>query len=160
MRDTVVLAGREYPITNVKLHLPVQGDSAMMYLRVDTDAQGGSFALWDIELACLEDIDKLDGQRIHVRPGGETYDDDTLGTDILGADSFTDMNFWYTDGDGYSYGDILIDFKRIEGRTYRVHCEFTLTESEQDLDELLPEDFSVTATADFTVIVDQENPME
>ena len=163
MNSTVTLHGASYPVTEAELHLPVVDDMRLIYMMVTSDSVAGGFALWEIELALLEKIDDLDGKRIHVRPNGETYDDDTLGTDIIGSDSFTDLNYWNTHGQaipGYCYGDILVDFKRIEGRTYRVRAEMTLTESDEDPEDLSSEDYNVTGSADFVVTVDEQNPTE
>ena len=41
-----------------------------------------------------------------------------------------------------------------------MHCEFTLTESDEDPWELQPEDFNICASADFSVEVDEINPMD
>ena len=161
MVDMIKLRGKSYPITKMDLHLPEVSDVRMMYMRVDTGADIGGFALWDIELALLNNIEELDGKRIHIMPDGETYEDDTLGTDIIGA--MTDANYWSANSmeyEDYFYGDILVDFRRIEGRIYRVHVEMTLTESEEEPEDLSPEDYNISATADFTVTVDEINPME
>jgi len=163
MHGSVTLEDTTSAIMNAELHLPVVDEIRMMYMSVGTDPIAGGFRLREIELALLEDIDQLDGKRIHVRPNGETYDDDTLGTDIIGADILTDSNCWCTDGldyETYSFGDILVDFHRIEGRTYRVHVEMTLTDSEEDRADLAPEDFRFTGSADFTVTVDEQDPMD
>ena len=160
MQGTVTLLCENYPISRTKLHLPLVDDMRMMYMMVETDTEAGGFALWEIELALLENIYDLDGKRIHVKPDGQTYDDDTLGTDIIGADNFTDLNYWSTEEDGYCYGDILVDFTRLEGRKYKVHVEISLTESDEDPEDLSPEDYNINGSADFIVTVDEENPTE
>lgn len=160
MQNTITLNGKSYPTENVELHLPVVDETRLLYMAVESETEAGGFGLWEIELALLDDIDDLDCKRIHVRPDGETYDDDTLGTDIIGADMFTDLNYWSAGDDGYCYGDILVDFKRIEGRTYHVHVECALTDSDEDPEDLSPEDFQHTGSADFIVTVDEENPTE
>ena len=162
MDDNILILDRTTRlIDKLQLHIPAAGGARVMYLLADSDSDIGGFALWDIELACLENLDDLYGKRIHIKPNGEAYPDDTLGTDILGA--MTDGNYWSTRSDhldDYSYGDILVDFKRIKGRQYHVHVELTLTDSDEDPEDLSPEDFDVHASADFTVTVDEENPME
>ena len=160
MKNSMQVLGKNYDIAKTDIHLPVMDEVRMMYMSVLTASGTEGFGLCEIELALLEDIDELDGRRMHIRPNGETYDDDTLGTDIIGADMLTDLNCWHTFDGSYSYGDILVDFKRIEGRTYRVHVEMTLTESEEEPEDLSPEDYNILATADFTVTVDEINPME
>jgi hypothetical protein len=157
---TVTLNQQEYPVSEVELHLPLDAGVRMMYLGVVTDSEAGGFGLWDVELAMLEDIDGLDGGRIHVKPDGECYDDDTLGTDMVGAYETSDLNYWGAKGKSYCYGEILVDFKRIEGRKYTVHFECTLTDSENDSDDLLPEDYQYKGSADFTVEVDEKDPYD
>jgi len=161
LQNTMTLKGSESPIVEIELHLPRVDDVHMLYLRVSSGSSLGGFALWDIELSLLDNIEDLDGRRIHVMPNSETYEDDTLGTDIIGA--MTDANYWSTCPHGqtdYIYGDILVDFKQVEGRTYQVHIEMTLADSDDDPDELSPDEFNIIGGADFVVSIDEENPME
>ena len=161
MQNTMILQGLESPISEIELHLPRVDNVHMLYLRVSSGSTLGGFALWDIELSLLDNIEDLDGRRIHIMPDGETYEDDTLGTDIIGA--MTDANYWSTYPHGetdYVYGDILVDFKRIEGKTYQVHVEMTLADPDEDPDELSPDEFNMTGSADFVVTIDEINPME
>ena len=156
----MTIDGVNYEINNVELHLPVDDDVRFLYMLACTDSETEGFGLWEIELALLGNIDDLDGKRIHIKPNGENYDDDTLGTDIIGADMITDLNYLNTPDACYSYGDIMVDFKRIEYRTYQIHIEMTLTESEEDPEDLSPEDYNITGSADFLVNVDENNPTE
>jgi hypothetical protein len=158
MHGIITLQGVEYPVDSVELHLPEIDETRMMYLSVSTKTGANmSFNLWDVEIALLENIDDLDGKRIHLHPDGESYEDDTLGADIIGA--MTDANYWFTSDGGYVYGDILIDFKRIKGQIYRVTAEISLADSDEDPEDLSPEDFSYHASLDFMVTVDEKNPM-
>jgi hypothetical protein len=158
MEGIVTLQDIGYPIDSVELHLPTVDDTRMMYLSVSTETGASmSFNLWDIELALLENIDELDGKRIHLYPNGESYEDDTLGADIIGA--MTDANYWFTNGNSYVYGEILMDFKRIRGQTYRITAAITLADSAEDPEDLSPEDFSYHAELDCLVAVDEKNPM-
>ena len=84
----------------------------------------------------------------------------TLGTDIVGAESLTDLNYWSSSDGGYCYGDIQVNFQRIKDRTYRVQVQMTLTESDEDPEDLSPQDYNVIGSADFIVTVDEDNPME
>ena len=104
MQNTITLNGKSYPTENVELHLPVVDETRLLYMAVESETEAGGFGLWEIELALLDNIEDMDGKRIHVRPDGETYDDDSLGTDIIGADMFTDLNYWSASDDGYCYG--------------------------------------------------------
>ena len=160
MENSLILNGKRYAVSRVELHLPPDEDIRMMYMSVETETEAGFFALWNYELALLEDINDLDGKRIHVKPNGETYDDDTLGTDIIGADNSTDVNYWSTKDTPYCYGDILVDFRRIKDRTYRVHVEIALTDSDEDPEDLSPEDYNIAGNAEFTVEVDEKDPWQ
>jgi len=132
----------------------------MLYLGVVTDSEAGDFGLWEVELALLRDIHDLDGHRIHVRPSGECYEDDTLGTDMIGAYNTSDLNYWAAKDRSYVYGDVLVEFSRIQGRIYRVHFQCTLSDSDEDPQALSPEDYWARGTADFTVEVDEDNPYD
>ena len=159
MKNILKIHDIEYSIEEAELHLPLVDDILLMYIMVQCESKEGGFAIWEIELALLEKFDDLDGKRIHVKPNGETYDDDTLGTDIIGADTLTDLNYWQGPGDkDYCYGDIKVDFERITGSTYRVRVECSLTDSDEDPVALPSEAFDVIGKAEFTVIIDQKNP--
>jgi hypothetical protein len=161
MEGKVVLNGDEYPISRVVLHIPQVDDFRKMYLLLETGTEAGGFALWDIELSLLENIENLHDKQIHLKPNGETYEDDTLGTDIIGA--MTDGNYWSTNSDQYDdfvFGDILIQFQNVENQKYRIHVEMALTESDEDPEDLSPEDYNISASADFEVTIDERNPME
>jgi len=161
MKNVLKIHDIEYSIEKAELHLPLVDDIRIMYMMIQCGSNEGGFAIWEIELGLLEKIDDLDGKRIHVKPNGETYDDDTLGTDIIGADILTDLNYWQGPGDeDYCYGDIKVDFERINGSTYRVRVECSLTDSDDNPDELPSEAFKIIGKAEFTVTVDEKNPME
>lgn len=145
-------------IKESRCSLPIIGDLRMLYLRVVGETNRA--CLWDVELPLLESLEDLDGQRIHVRPDGECYDDDTLGTDMVGAYSTSDLNFWDSTEDSLLYGDIRVDFNQIEGRTFRVRIEMTLSDSEDDPEDLPPEAFDHVGKADFVVTVDEKNPYD
>ena len=163
MENTLTLEWQTVPLKDFELHLPKVYDQRILYLMVDSNSELGGFALWEITLDLLDDIDSLDGKRIHLKHDGECYDDDTLGTDIIGSNDITDLNYWNThyheEYDNFAYGDILVDFKLIENEKYYVHIEMTLTDNLEDGPEYLElEDYGFRGGADFVVNIDEEDP--
>ena len=158
MDDYLKVFNDSYSITKAELHLPVIDDARMFYMGVY--AKNGGFHLWEFEVTGLEKVDDLDGKRLHVHSNGEAFDDDSLGTDIIGAFDTTDLNYVSVQDSAYCYGEIHVDFARIDGLTYRCHVELKLTESDEDPEDLTPEDCNIECTADFTVLVDEKNPFE
>jgi hypothetical protein len=152
------LNGEELTIVNKEMHLPLRDEIRVLYLAVSTDNIAGGFRLWGIELPLLKSLDDLDRQAIHFRGDGETFDDDTLGTDIIGSDEA--INTWCTNGKDYEafqFGEMKVDFHRLKGRQYRVTVECTLSDSDEDPQDLLPEDYWASGSAEFTVEVDEKN---
>jgi hypothetical protein len=160
VKDHVELDGKTYAISEVELHIVLDDGTSMMYMAVAAKGKAGGFGLWEVELPQLKSIDGLDGKRIHVRPDGECYDDDTLGTDMVGAYAATDLNYWGSKNGPLVYGDILVDFTRIEGRTFRVKIKMTLADAQDHPADLPPEAFSHSGCADFVVTLDENNPYE
>lgn len=160
MTDKVFLDEKVYPIEKAELHLVPYDNSFMMYLGVSTDGEAGGFGLWEVELPLLKSIEELGSQRIHVKPDGECYDDDTLGTDMVGAYATSDLNYWGGQNESYVYGEITVDFKRIEGWTFQIHIELTLTDSNKDTEDLPPEAFNHRGSADFIVTADDKDPWD
>ena len=160
MDNILTINNKSYRITEPELHFLATDDTWLMYLGVGLGPGKGCLGLWEIELVLLDSIDKLDGKRIHLHPDGESYDDDTLGTDIIGAYAMSDLNYLLVEGEAYIYGEILVDFKRIQGMTYHCHIEFTLTDSDEDEEDMSPEDYNIFATADFTVTADEKDPLD
>ena len=160
MQSMIELGGKVKAVEKAELHLPLLETQRYMYLSVDAESELGGFFLWEIPLPLLSSLDNLDGQRIHIKPNGESFDDDTLGADIIAAYHSTDMNYWhgYPDEEDYSYGEILIDFQRIEGMKYHVCINMTLTDSEEVPADLPPEAFNVIGKAEFDVTIDQNDP--
>jgi len=156
----VVLNEEQYPTTFLELHLPEMQGSRYMFLKVFYET--GCFLIWGMELPLLESVDQLDGQRIHLKPDGSGFDDDTLGSDIFAAYNLSGANYWTDDTDEeggcYAYGEIKIDFKMIEKCQCHLNVEMTLSENDDCLDE---DDMTYPnkATADFIVEVDQKNPL-
>jgi hypothetical protein len=152
----LTIHGQTYSVYKADLHLPILDGSRYLFLTTyvgpaDDDL---GFALWEVELPLLKRLDLLDGQRIHVRPGGEGYEDDTLGTDIIGM---REISRWGIGMNYGVYGDIQIDFRRIQGREYRCVVECSL--SDADLEDQAPsEHFEAIGRADFTVIADEVDP--
>lgn len=160
MEESVLTVNNmKYAVTEAELHLPSEEGLRMMYMSVRCGPNTG-FALWEYELALLANIEDLHAKRIHVTHTGEAYADDTLGTDIVGAHLYTDANVCCVEGDVYVYGDILVDFKRVEGRKYRCHAELALSDLDQYPADLSPEDFKFAAIADITVIADEKHLLE
>ena len=133
----------------------------MMYLGVSAEQPDRlGFGLWEVELVCVEAVDDLDGKHIHAKADGESYDDDTAGADMLGAYSTSDLNYLSLRGQTYLFGDVLVDFKKVEGRQYQVHIELSLTDSDEEPEDLQQEAFNHHLIADFAVEVDEKNPYE
>ena len=160
MTDRLFFDGLECEINKAELHLPMDAGGRMMYLGVSVEPERLGFGLWEVELVCVEAIDDLDGKRIHAKADGESYDDDTAGADMLGAYSTSDLNYLSYQGNTFCYGDILVDFKKIQGRKYQIHIELALTDSDEDPEDLPPEAYNHQLTADYTVEVDEKNPYE
>lgn len=140
-------------IATAELHLPYSDGVRLMYLRVEGRLAGDSFdlTLGEIELPLLRAIEELDGHRIHVRFTGRTFKDDTLATDIT-AMLENDISPWTCSWEAAKSGELLIDFKRIEGSTYRCRVDFWWRNRG---------DRSRTrCTAEFTVAVDEVNPLD
>ncbi len=160
MDNTVTLNGETYPTTFLELHLPEIRDVRHMFLKVFYEQ--GCFLIWGMELSLLKSIEDLDGQRIHLKPDGSAYEDDTLASDIFVAYDTSGANYWTDDTDEeggcYAYGDILIDFKCTEGRHFHVHVEMTLTEHDDCLDEDNMT-YPNKGIADFIVEADEKNPV-
>ena len=159
MENIVCLNNVKYPIESSELHIVKCDNIFRMYLGVANKKIGG-FGFWEVELKSLKLIDELDGKRIHVKPNGELYNDDTLGTNMLGAYEDSDLNYWGGDAGFYYYGEILIDFKRLQDLTYRVHIELTLTDSDEEPEDLKPEDFNIKAHAGLEVVLDEKLPFD
>jgi hypothetical protein len=158
MKGTLSIAGDVYAVVKAELHLPVLDYRRYMYLSVwgERGNEGAGFDLWNVELALLESFDELDGKRIHVRPDGESYEDDTLGCDIIGMDD--ERSFWQTTGrQVYAYGDIRIHFQRLDGDQYRCHVDCTLAEVGPN-EERRTREFPITGSADFAVTADEIDP--
>jgi hypothetical protein len=157
--NRIVFDGMECPIQEAELHFPIMDGIRMMYMAVESSLpEAGSFRIWGIELALLDDLDDLNGKRIHIMPNGEAFDDDTLGTDIIGVQTFTDQHYWDTAERPLQYGEIMMEFHRIRGQLCRIHGEITLTESDEDAADLPPEAFDHFAVVDFEVLLDKKKP--
>ena len=159
MIGTMNVNSESYPVLKAELHLPlIRGARYLDMLIIGPGCC--SFGLSYVELSFLDNLDDLDGKRIHIHADGESFEDDTLGTDIVGADDFTDGNLWQYPSVVYFYGEIQIDFKKVQDRIY--HCVLCcqLTANDQMEPCELPSDAFVQGTAEFDVKVDEENPHE
>ncbi|MBN1553682.1 MAG: hypothetical protein JXA11_02970 [Phycisphaerae bacterium] len=159
MIGTMNVNGEKYPVINAELHFPLIRGAR--YLDILVIGPGCcSFGLSYVELSLLDNLDDLDGKRIHIHADGESFGDDTLGTNIIGADGFTDGNVWQYPKTVYFYGEIQMDFQKVEDRIY--HCKLfcQLTSDDQMEISQLPLDAFVKGTAEFDVEVDEENPHE
>jgi hypothetical protein len=161
MRGQIVVHGQSYPILSAELHLPVIEDIRYIYLTVAGGPLGedDGFGLGDVELALLDSLDDLDGKSIHLTREGESFADDTLGTDIIGMGETSGwLCGWMVDGECYAYGEMRFDFERISEARYRcrVHCALR----EEDPNTAMPTGEDVLeASADFTVEVDEIDPL-
>ena len=155
MQNLIELGGKVKAVKKACLHLPELEGRRYMYLSVDAESELGGFFLWEIPLPFLYSLDNMDSQRIHIKPNGES-----LGADIIAAYHSTDMNYWHgsPDEEDYAYGEILIDFIRIEGNRYQVRMKMTMTDSEEDPADFPPEAFDTVVKADFVVTVDEKDP--
>lgn len=151
---------REHRLAEAELLLPLDGGTRWMYLFVSGEDPHVGFGMWDVELVLLTaDLNRLDGQRIHVRPDYATCDDDTLGTDISQMYETTDINYLRAGDEFYSFGEIQVDFHRIDGNTYRCRFSATLTDEEPaELREMPESAFKDRATAEFIVTVEERRP--
>ena len=170
MENQIYFNQETIKVEEVKLHIPEDQGHYFLFLSVSWDGGNKGFGLWNIELARLKDINGLHLGRIHIQPGGETYDDDTLGSDIVRACEVTDLNYWNDYPSAYDFGEILVDFERIEGNSYRVNLSMTLGQDEEEfkserelenyesleIDD--PARYPHTAKATFTVTVDERHP--
>jgi len=160
MTDQVILDGVVHPIREVELHIPLEAGARVLYMGVVAEGAVGAFGLWGVELTMLQNIEDLSGQRIHLQPNGESFDDDTLGADILGAYASSDLNYWSTSSTSFVYGEIMVDFTQVNGRVFHVHLELSLADSSDNPADLPAEAFAHRGSADFTVAIDEENPLE
>ena len=154
----IYIEEQQYLVSSTEMHVvPEDEEGYTLYFTVESAAGKCGFCLWGIDLPLLESIKALDGRRLHLRHDGESYDDDDLGSDILGAYDNSDLNYWHGETD-YGYGDIQIDFTRIEDKTYRVQIALTLTDSDEHPLELSSEDFTFRGGAVVNVTVDDKLP--
>lgn len=159
MIGTLIIHGQEYPIAEVELLLPFDGETRWMYLTVGGEDPNVGFGMWEVEFALLRELDDLDGKRMHVRPDYSTYDDDTLGTDITGMYSTTDINYLKSGEQAFSFGEVQLDFERIRGKEFRCRFEATLTDNDDgELDELPASAFWAKASAEFVVSIQERRP--
>lgn len=162
MKDFVELAGTRYPVVQAELHTPLTDGQRFIHLfaYIESPEGPGGFGFNQVEVPLLAGADGLDGQRIHVRPDGYAYEDDTLATDYVGAEVFTDLNFWRIGGRDYLWGEMQIDFERIQGLRYRVRVRARLAplEPDEDMDENRQlERCTMEARAEFTVVADERD---
>lgn len=169
MIGTLVFDQSVFEITKAELHVPLNESVRMFYLHVSAGAMA-SFALWEFEISNCRNLDDLDNNKMHVHFPETVYDDDTLGTDIIGVDDSTGLNYIQVNNGRFGYGEIQVDFKKIEGDTYRVSVFMTLGADEdkfetdeelEDYENLDEEDHSHYphhAKAVFTVTVDEADP--
>jgi len=154
---------RNYEVVQAELHVPLLDETRHIFLCVNIQPPGG-FAFWYVQLPGLGRLEELSGQRIHVRCDGFSYQDDTLATDCTGAESWTDLNYWQIDGRAYSWGEMRIDFQRVDGGRYRILVTARL--SENDLRNVDWENASllqhcpVEASAELSIVADERNPLE
>jgi len=156
MDNTILLNGISADIRSAELHLPACDGFRRMYLLVTAEPRT-EFALWDVDLLLLADINDLDGKRIHVRGDGETFEDDTLGTDIL---PLNDGTGWYSTQGDYLFSELQMDFKRLEGCTYRCKVQCLLTDADEEAEKPGWGLGGIPAYAEFVVDVDEANPMD
>lgn len=117
---------------------------AGMAITLEVHAEdGGGFRMPDIEFQKISSPRQLAGQRMHAFADGETYPDDTLGTDVIGMYGVSDCNYLELADRQYAFGEIMMDF----GDVTSTEVEMTLTctvgdgpiEDEENTPELYPE---------------------
>lgn len=159
MLGTLTIGRRSYEVAKAELHVPVKEECRILYLSAWGIKGGkeGGLVIYGAELALLNSPADLDGARIHVRPDGETYEDDTLGTDIIGWNE--EESTAREDEELYNYGDICIDFESIGGNEYRcrVKCDLALIGPPTDGPST---SYPVKATAEFLAIADEVDPLD
>lgn len=156
MIGQVAVRGRAGRAIRAGVHIPADGESRWIYIEVEAEPEVW-FAFWGAELTLLEELDQLDGARIHVKMSGESYEDDTLGTDTIGMTEVSDLNYIRVGDECLGYDDVLIDFKRVTGREY--HCVVKLLHRDQlDQSGSVDEELGTTCTAEFTATIDEKCP--
>jgi len=158
--NTITLNGKTYPVEKVKLHVPKIEGYVNLYLSVFYNEGQCGFALWDLPLLQVPDIEHLSGCRIHLNAEGESCPDDTSGADIILAQETSDLNYFNDYPAAYSYGEILADFARIEDNRYRVQIRMTLSDDDEEGQWEEPEEYPNRMEADLVVTADEWNPYE
>ena len=127
----MIVRGETFDIDTVRLYLPEDEQGRLMYLWIGTSRDSG-FAVWGALLQLADKPADLHGKRLHVRLNGYTYDDDTLGTDVIGIEDTTDLNYVRAGDEAYAYDEIQIDFERVSENEFRCRLRGTLTTEEDD----------------------------
>jgi hypothetical protein len=158
MIGTLKLGDAVYAVRSVEMHVPEEGETRWLYLLVAAEPDEG-FALWGLELPLLNSLEALHGQRLHVRWGGDAFDDDTLGTDIIGVESTTDLNYWHGSQGSYAFAEVQVDFERVAEHRFRCCVSLLLTDPDADQEAgCVPQVPPVRATGEFTAEVDEIDP--
>lgn len=159
MIGQLALNGCTYVIKSAELHLPRDGDSHWLYMLIIAEPDDG-FALWGVQLPLLRGLDDLHGQRLHVQWQGEVYPDDTLGTDVGGADVMSDLNYWHGSETSYAFVEVQVDFERIDGRRYRCRVALGLFNPDADPPLDVTAGPAVHAIGEFVADADEVNPID
>ena len=119
---------------------------------------GGFFGFCDVELPLLKSIPELAEQRIHIEWEADAFEDDTLGTDWIGADDTTDLNCLYLSRDRYyKYGEIIIDFLGFVNNRCQIQVEAYLAHLSDDAEiELIRANCPILARLSFEAEVVEE----
>ena len=162
MSDFVEVDGRRYSVKRAELHFPLMDETRYIFLCVYLEPKGG-FAAWYIEVPLLAGLDALDGPRIHIRADGFAYPDDTLGTDCIGADNWTDMNYWSIEDATYNWGELQLDFRRLDEGRFRVIVSARLSDGpewdDSTAEEFPLDEFRIAARAELIVVPDEVDPV-
>ncbi|HPF40195.1 MAG TPA: hypothetical protein P5081_04860 [Phycisphaerae bacterium] len=82
------------------------------------------FGLMNIQVDSLSCEDDLDGMRLHASANGANFNDDSLGSDMTGSDSTSDLHQVVSFGSGFGIDEAIVDFRRFSDGRFR--CDATL----------------------------------
>ena len=156
--EYVFFEDKKFEIEKTECHIVDINGYFFLFLAVRYDNEQSAFWLWEMPLENLQTIADLDGKRIHWDVDDDRLDDDTLGSDFDVACNSSGLNYWNGPDCSRAYGEIKVDFKCIEGSTYKIEASFTLSKDEDEMEDDEEESYPCHGGAEFTVVVDDIDP--
>ncbi len=163
MPGELIFGGERFALTKTELYLPAVEEGEWRYLYIGVSGPQAGFGIWGAVLQAVERVEDLDGRRLHVHFGCyETYPDDTLGSDIVSIDDTTDLNYLTIEEHNYGFGEVQVDFERVDGHEFR--CRFCLRVVREGGDSLItqPEsletEYPLEVRGEFTAIIQEQQP--